>query len=102
MLYSLLDVGGPYSHLRGGISSWSVVVNPCRDVATDLRQVHEQGRCGYTWDWGDALAGSWQPDGEETSINRYVIDLQAWEQRNLDNNRRRSVRLVWVIAESVR
>ena len=55
----------------------------------------------YTWDWGDARAGSWQPDGEETSINRYMIDFQAWEQRNLDNDRRRSVRLVWVTAGMV-
>lgn len=55
----------------------------------------------YTWDWGSTRGGSWQPDGEETSINRYMIDFQAWEQRNLDNNRRRSVRLVWVTAESV-
>ena len=31
----------------------------------------------YTWDWGDARAGSWQADGEETSINRYMIDFQA-------------------------
>ena len=56
---------------------------------------------GYTWDWGDARIGSWAPDEEETSINRYVIDFRAWEQRNIDNNRRRSVRLVWVAAESV-
>ena len=55
----------------------------------------------YTWDWGDARAGSWQPDGEETSINRYMIDFEAWEQRNLDNDRRRSVRLVWVTAGMV-
>ena len=55
----------------------------------------------YTWDWGDARAGSWQPDGEETSINRYMIDFQAWEQRNIDNDRRRSVRLVWVTAVAV-
>ena len=55
----------------------------------------------YTWDWGDARAGSWQPDGEETSINRYMIDFETWEQRNLDNDRRRSVRLVWVTAGMV-
>ena len=55
----------------------------------------------YTWDWGDARAGSWQADGEETSINRYKIDFQAWEQHNLDNDRRRAVRLVWATAENV-
>ena len=56
---------------------------------------------GYTWDWGSSRAGSWQPDGEETSINRYMIDFKTWEQRNLDNDRRRSVRLVWVAPERV-
>ena len=56
---------------------------------------------GYTWDWGNTRRGSWRPDGEETRINRYTIDFLAWEQRNIDNNRRRSVRLVWVSPESV-
>ena len=55
----------------------------------------------YTWDWGDSRAGSWQPDEEATSINRYMIDFQTWEQQNLDNDRRRSVRLVWVAPEKV-
>ena len=51
---------------------------------------------GYTWDWGDSRSGSWKPEDADTSINRYVIDFVAWEQRNIDNDRRRSVRLVWV------
>ena len=55
----------------------------------------------YTWDWGDTRSGSWRPDGEQTRINRYVMDFRAWEQRNIDNNRKRSVRLVWVTAETV-
>ena len=61
----------------------------------------DQQDVGYTWDWGDARAGSWQPEGELTSINRYVIDFQArpWQQRNLDSESRRSVRLVWVTPE---
>ena len=50
---------------------------------------------------GDSREGSWQTDGEATSISRYMIDFQTWEQRNLDNNRRRSVRLVWVATEKV-
>ena len=51
---------------------------------------------GYTWDWGDTRPGSWRPDDEETSINRYVIDFVAMEQRNIDNGRKRSVRVTWV------
>ena len=56
---------------------------------------------GYTWDWGNSRYGSWAPEGELTSINRYVIDFNRWGQRNLDNDRRRSVRLVWVPADRV-
>ena len=32
---------------------------------------------------------------------RYTIDFETWEQRNLNNDRRRSVRLVWVTAGMV-
>ena len=56
---------------------------------------------GYTWDWGNSRYGSFEIDGEPTSTNRYQIDFNTWEQRNLDNDRRRSVRLVWVPAERV-
>ena len=51
---------------------------------------------GYTWDWGTSRLGSWSPEGEETSVNRYVIDFTAKEQTNIDNDRRRTVRIVWV------
>ena len=69
------------------------------------QQMHEKYKNSedvvYTWDWGNSRYGSWAPDGELTSINRYVIDFNTWEQRNLDNNRRRSVRLVWLPADKV-
>ena len=55
----------------------------------------------YTWDWGNSRLGSFVLDGEPTSINRYMIDFETWEQVNIDNNRRRSVRLVWVKPKSV-
>ena len=51
---------------------------------------------GYTWDWGDSRSGSWKHDDEETSINRYLIDFEAGLQRNIDNNRHRTMRVVWV------
>ena len=70
-----------------------------------LKQMYENYRnnedVGYTWDWGNSSYGSGAPEGERTSINRYVIDFNAWEQRNVDNDRRRSVRLVLVPAERV-
>ena len=54
---------------------------------------------GYTWDWGDSRPGSWKPDGEKTSINRYVIDFVHKRQRNIDNGRMRSIRVVWILEE---
>ena len=51
---------------------------------------------GYTWDWGDSQSGSWKPDDEETTINRYLLDFEAGLQRNIDNNRHRTMCVVWV------
>ena len=56
---------------------------------------------GFTWDWGSSRAGSWRPEGGETSINRYIIDFETWEQRNIDTDRRRSVRVAWAATERV-
>ena len=42
----------------------------------------------YCWDWGNSRYGSWAPEGNVTSISRYVIDFTTWAQRNLDNDRR--------------
>ena len=77
------------------------MVSTRRYVATALRKYSNYEDVGYTWDWGNSRYGSWVTDGEVTSINRYVIDFNTWEQRNLDNDRRRSVRLVWVPADKV-
>ena len=56
---------------------------------------------GYTWDWGDSRTGSWKPDDEETTVNRYLIDFEAGIQTNIDNNRRRTMRVVWVHPSSI-
>ena len=57
---------------------------------------------GYTWDWGDTREGSWQgSDGEGSSINRYLLNFQTWTQTNMDNGRKRTFRIVWVLPESV-
>ena len=55
----------------------------------------------YTWDWGNMRAGSWKPEGQETTINRYTIDFRSWQQRNIDSGTVRSVRLVWVRPEDL-
>ena len=50
----------------------------------------------YTWDWGASRPGFFAPEGEQISINRYRIDFQTWEQVNIDNGRRQSVRLAFL------
>ena len=52
---------------------------------------------GYTWDWGDERKGSWKPDDQETSINRYVIDFALGKQVNIDNGRTRTIRVIWIL-----
>ena len=51
----------------------------------------------FVWDWGETRKGSYQPDGAETSHNRYIIDFDSMEQRNLDNDRTRTVKVVAVL-----
>ena len=60
------------------------------------RYLHGEQDIGYTWDWGERRTGSYVHDGQDTSINRYILDFDAREQRNLDNGRRRTIRVVWV------
>ena len=54
---------------------------------------------GYTWDWGDSRYGSWCPDGEKSSINRYLLDWERMKQTNIDKKRERSFRVAWVLPE---
>ena len=57
---------------------------------------------GYTWDWGEGRRdGSWAPNGEQTSINRYIIDFVNCVQTNVDNQRKRSIRIIWVRPQDV-
>ena len=53
----------------------------------------------YTWDWGASRPGSFAPAGEQTSINRYMIDFQTWEQVNTDNGRRHQCVLSFFMEE---
>ena len=73
---------------------WSIP----QEMSAQLYDKYVNGQdAGYTWDWGEGgRAGSWKPDGELTSINRYVIDFANGVQTNLDNQRKRSIRIIWV------
>ena len=52
---------------------------------------------GYTWDWGEGgRIGAWSPNGEQTHLNRYTIDFINNVQTNIDNGRRRYIRIIWV------
>ena len=78
---------------------WSIP----QEMSALLYEKYVNGQdAGYTWDWGEGgRAGSWCPDGEKTTINRYVIDFATCVQTNLDNQRKRSVRLIWVRPQDV-
>ena len=72
---------------------WSIP----QEMSQALYEKHLQGEnAGYTWDWGEHRTGSWVHDNQDTSINRYVIDFDAMEQKNIDNGRLRTIRVAWV------
>ena len=73
---------------------WSIP----QEMSAQLYEQHLNDQdAGYTWDWGEGgRDGSWAPDGETTTINRYVIDFINGVQTNVDNQRRRSIRIIWV------
>ena len=51
----------------------------------------------FIWDWQATRKGSYQPNGAETSINRYIIDFDTMHQHNIDNDRTRKVKVVCVL-----
>ena len=78
---------------------WSIP----QEMSSQLYEKYVQDQDAvYTWDWGEGgRIGSWTPDGEETNINRYKIDFLNCVQENLDNQRKRSIRVVWVRPQDV-
>ena len=67
------------------------------EMSAQIYQMHLNGEdVVYTLDWGASRPGSFAPEREQISINRYRIDFQTWEQVNIDNGRRRSVRPVFL------
>ena len=78
---------------------WSIP----RAMSAELYELYANGENAvYTCHGGESgRVGSWSPDGQETRINRYMIDRAACVQTNLDNKRKRSIRLVWVRPQDV-
>ena len=79
---------------------WSIP----QDMSQKLYAHYKAGKDAcYTWDWGDTRSGSWPgPDpAGESSINRYLVDFDRMQQKNIDNGRMRSIRLAWVRQEDV-
>ena len=72
---------------------WSI---PSEMSAALCEQKESGGDAVYTWDWGDTRVGSWVRDGEPTSVTRYMIDFEAMTQTNLDSERKRAIRIIWV------
>ena len=68
------------------------------ETSLALYEKHLRGEedIGYVWDWGNHRTGSWVHEDQETSLNRYLINFDTKEQTNIDNGRRRTIRIVWV------
>ena len=61
-----------------------------------MKVINQDAVC-WEADWeGGGRIGSWTPNGEQTHINRYTIDFINNVQTNIDNGRRRSIRIIWV------
>ena len=80
--------------------TWWAMPQQISDMILEKMRAGEDA--GYTYDWGEqGRNGSWQPEGQETKINRYVLDFLTMTQTNIDNNRKRSFRIAYVRPEDV-
>ena len=67
-------------------------------LSADIIAQDEQGLdVTFIWDWGEnGRTGSWQPEGQPTSISRYHLNFTTMVQTNIDNGRKRDFRVVTV------
>ena len=74
-----------------------------QEISAFLYPFYASGQnAGYMWNWGaGGRAGAFAPDGATTSKSRYIIDWAAGVQTNMDTQRKRSVRFVWVRRQDV-
>ena len=74
------------------------MTNGAVGMSQELYEKYVDGQdAGYTWHWDEGgRSGSWVNDGEETTLRRHIIDFVNMVQTNIDNQRKRSIRIVWV------
>ena len=83
-------------HVEFNNGMWWVMPHDLSD-ATLQQWSNRAQQVSFAWDWQATRQGSYQPNGENTSINRYIIDFDTMYQRNLDNGRTRKVKVVFVL-----
>ena len=74
---------------------WAMPQDLSNSILEEWRNGSQQ--VSFIWDWHNSLRGSYQPNGQETIIDRYIIDFTTMKQRNLDNDRTQQTKVVVVI-----
>ena len=81
-----------------GENHWWAIPDPQR---SGLIKMYLNDRdAGYTWDFHGKRKGAFRLNGEPTSISRYAVHFELGLQRNMDNQRLRSARLLLVESEA--
>lgn len=78
---------------------WSISPETSRDMV-DARLRNEPAI--YVYDWRKERKGSWETDDQDKNYSRYELHLDEGIQINMDNQRRRDLRLLWVDPASAR
>ena len=73
---------------------WTMPLEAAREILALRTESHRYVM--LVWDWGSSRTGSFVRNGEQTNFNRYELDFDEMLQTNIDNERRRSFRVVWV------
>ena len=74
---------------------WAMPEDLSNSILEESRNGSQQ--VSFIWDWHNSRRGSYQINGQETTINRYVIDFTTMRQRNIDNDRTRRVKVVFIL-----
>ena len=65
-------------------------------LVADMKWTNGAQQVSFIWDWQATRKGSYQPNGADTSISRYIIDFDTMHQRNIDNDTTRKVKAICV------